>query len=310
MTSKSIVPRALAVALAVWLGAGCGAAQQHTAPIQDIDARLAVTGEGDFDAMAQEAEQHWANRTDRAEVEAAIAIWEAMLHVETPGDRDDDLYPILHRLSRAYYFLADAFLQFDDTVTEDQLKATYEVGIDWARLALSLNNPEWNRALLYEQPIPEAVHVTTRDDIPAMYWYSTNLGRWAILDGTPTILAHKDDIAAIMGRILELDSHYWYGAADRYFGVYYTRIPVGNPDLPRARQHFENAIAIAPDYLSARVLFAQDYATKAQDRELFVEQLQHVLDADVNAIPEIRPENEIEQFKARRLLDNVDEYFR
>jgi tetratricopeptide (TPR) repeat protein len=310
MMTKSIAGRVAAVAVGALLLAGCGSAQQHIAPIQDVDARLAPTEEGDFEALAAEAERHWANRSQRSEVEAAIATWERMLRVPTSGDRRRALYPVLHQLGRAYYFLADAHLQFDRSVSQAELKTAYEKGIDWSRLALSVNNPDWNRALLYERPIPEAVQVTTRADLPAMYWYSTNLGRWAIMDGTPTILAHKDDIAAIMGRVLELDGDYFWAAADRYFGVFYTRVPVGNPDLDRSRQHFEAAIRRAPDYLSTRVLFAQDYATKAQNRALYVEQLEYVLNADVAAIPEVQPENEVEQLKARRLLDDVDEYFR
>ena len=291
----------------------CGTATQHVAPIGDIDGRLAATEDGDFEALVAEAEQHWANRIDRAQLEAALAAWETATRVESPGNRRADLYPILCLLSRGYYMLADGHIRFDEgpeATVDASMMESYNMGIEYGRLAMAVNNDEWNRALLYETPIPEAAQVLTRSDLPAAYWYSVNMGKWAVLDGTPTILAHKDDIRAIMERIAEIDREYWYGASDRYFGVFYTRIPIGNPDLDRSHQHFEAAIAMAPDYLSTRVLYAQDYATKRQDRELFVEQLEYVLAADLDTMPEFRPENEIEQRKAQLLLDNVDEYFR
>lgn len=302
----------LHVLLLVLLAAmGCGTATQHIAPIEDIDARLAVSAEGDFEALMAEAEDHWNQREDREHAEAAIATWERCLQVPTPGDRREDLYPVLHRLSRGYYFLTDGHIRFDDRPdwTEAMLEG-FQHGVEYGHIALTVSNAEFNRALAYETPIPQAVEVTTLEDLPAMYWYSTNMGKWAVIDGIATILAHKDDIAAIMSRVAELDRQFFFGASDRYFGVYWTKIPIGAPELGRSRSHFETAIEINPDYLATRVLFAADYATKVQDRELFEEQLNYVLNADVNVIPEVRQEQEVEQTKAQLLLDNIDEYFR
>ncbi|MCA9562172.1 MAG: hypothetical protein KC561_01725 [Myxococcales bacterium] len=300
----------LAAALTM-LAVGCGGGAQVTAPITNIDSRLAVTGEGDFEEVMAEAEAHWANRTDQAELEAAIAAWERAITLETPGDRRTDLYPVLVSLSRANYFLADGHIRFASGAdTEDRMKATFYQGVEWGRLAMAVNNQEWNRALLYETPIAEAVQLTTPSDMPAMYWYSTNMGKWALLDGVATILAYKDDIAAIMTRLAEMDRSFFYGASDRYFGAYWTKLPMGNPDLERARGHFEAAIAQEPNYFSTRVLFAEEYATRTQNRELFVEQLEYVLNTDPATLPDVAPENMAEQRKAQLLMDEIDEYFR
>ena len=297
--------------LVLFAAMGCGTATQHISPIENIDERLAATEEGDFAALMAEAEEHWNQREDREHTEAAIAAWERCLQVPTPGDRREDLYPVLHRLSRAHYYLTDGHVRFEDRPdwTEAML-AGFQRGVEYGHLALSVSNEEFNRALAYETPIPQAVEVTTAEDIPAMYWYSTNMGKWAVLDGIATILAHKDDIAAIMGRVAQLNREFFYGASDRYFGVYWTKIPIGAPDLASSRAHFETAIQINPDYLATRVLFAADYATKVQDRELFEEQLNFVLAADVNALPDVRQEQEVEQRKAQQLLDDIQEYFR
>ena len=297
--------------LVLFAAMGCGTATQHISPIENIDERLAATEEGDFEAMMAEAEEHWNQREEREHVEAAIEIWEQCLHVPTPGDRREDLYPVLHRLSRAHYFLTDGHVRFEDRPDWTQaMLAGFQHGVEYGHLALSVSNEEFNRALAYETPIPQAVEVTTVDDIPAMYWYSTNMGKWAVLDGIATILAHKDDIAAIMSRVQVLDREYFYGASDRYFGVYWTKVPIGAPDLASSRSHFEMAIQINPEYLATRVLYAADYAPKVQDRALFEEQLNYVLNADVDVLPDVRQEQLVEQEKARRLLAEIDEYFR
>jgi hypothetical protein len=309
---QAFVSLASVLAAAVILTAvGCGTASQHVAPITDVDGRLAATEQGDFDAIIAEAEAAWQNRSDTAALEQAIASWEHALRVEVDGDRRAALYPVLHQLSRAYYFLGDGHYRFLETPDRDaRMLAAFEQGVEYGRLAAAVNNDAWNRELMRETPIPQAVSVLNESDIPALYWYSTNLGKWAVMDGIATILAHKDDIAAIMQRIADLDRGWGYGASDRYFGVFYTKIPMGNPDLARSYEHFMAAISAEPNYLSARVLLAEEYAPKVQDRELFVTQLEYVLNADLDALPEYRPENEVEQEKARRLMARIDELFR
>ena len=291
--------------------AACGTATQHIAPIENIDERLAATEDGDFSALLAQAEEQWSQREDLSHLDQAIALWEQALHVPTEGDRRAQLFPVLVSLSRAHYFRTDGFTRFEDRPdSSEAMLAGFQQGLEYGHLALTVGNEEFNRALAYETPIPEAVGVTSIHDSPAMYWYSTNMGKWAVLDGIATILAHKDDIAAIMGRVAELDRNYFYGASDRYFGVYWTKIPIGAPNLEQSRRNFESAISINPNYFATRVLFAGEYATKTQERELFEEQLNFVINGDVSAIPEVRQEQEVEQRKAQDLLDNIDEYFR
>ena len=113
----------------------------------------------------------------------------------------------------------------------------------------------------------------------------------------------------MISRIAELDPTFFHGAQHRYFGVYYTKIPFGNPALDQSRQHFETAMSMFPEYLDNYFLFADEYCRVAQERELAVEALNHVLAADVDAYPELRAENLSSQRKAQYLLDNLDEFF-
>ena len=78
-------------------------------------------------------------------------------------------------------------------------------------------------------------------------------------------------------------------------------------DLDRSRQHFEYSIGQQPNYFGTRVLMAENLAVKLQDREMFVEQLQYVIDGDPSALEGAEPENAVEQRKAREAMERVDE---
>jgi hypothetical protein len=158
--------------------------------------------------------------------------------------------------------------------------------------------------------ITEALSTLDATSVPALYWRSAALGKWARRDGFATLLAYKDEIRAVMTRCLELDRAYFFAGPDRYFGAFYAVAPTyAGGDIARSREHFEYAISQAPGYFGTHVLFAVEYATKAQDRALYQTELQGVIDGDPNAIPEVAPENLAEQHKARDAMARIDELF-
>jgi len=54
---------------------------------------------------------------------------------------------------------------------------------------------------------------------------------------------------------------------------------------------------------------AEEWAIKEDNRPLFEELVNYVLNTDPNVIPEIVPENLCEQRKARKLMDEIDDTF-
>ena len=56
-------------------------------------------------------------------------------------------------------------------------------------------------------------------------------------------------------------------------------------------------------------MYAKTYAVQAQDKKLFVEQLDAVIKSSGNILPEQRLANEVAKLKAKRLLKMVDELF-
>jgi tetratricopeptide (TPR) repeat protein len=141
-----------------------------------------------------------------------------------------------------------------------------------------------------------------------MYWYATNFGLWATDQGMSVVLLHKDMIRKVMERCLALDPDYFYAAPHRYFGAFYAKAPAfAGGDMDKAKQHFEEAIARHPAYLGTLTRYAEFYAVKLQDRDLFRRLLNQVLAADENALPEVAAENAIEKKKAKALLGRENE---
>ena len=73
-------------------------------------------------------------------------------------------------------------------------------------------------------------------------------------------------------------------------------------ELSHSKNNFEKSIAGSPNYLGTYVIRAQYFHTKSGNREKFVQDLQFVLQADPTLLPEVSPENLLEQEKARKLL--------
>lgn len=284
------------------------------AQVDNVDQLLTATGEGDFAALVGEGDAHWANRSDETETLAAIASWNAALQAPSAEgeDRSELVAQVYTKLALAHYWMAHAHYRYiaDQGEMKRASLEQYTIGMEMARNALAIGNPEWNASLQGGASAADSVSLLTAEDVPAAYWYAANAGRWALLEGIIAALRYKDEIFALMTRVQELDGSYFYNAPDRYFGAYHTKLPLGNPNTDLAQQHFENAIAAAPNYLETRVVYVEEFCTKTNSRAIAEEQLNAVLSFDVESAPEVRPENLNAQRRAQLIMDQIDELFR
>lgn len=143
-----------------------------------------------------------------------------------------------------------------------------------------------------------------KKDAPALFWTAFNWAGYLNLHlDDPAEIAELPRIEAMIDRVIELDSGFSYGSAHAFKGVFASMRPKmlgGKPE--EARKHFEHAIAIAPDYLMTKVLFAQYYARSQQDTALFRKELEEVVAADAAALPAQRLANEMAKRRAPLLL--------
>jgi tetratricopeptide (TPR) repeat protein len=131
-----------------------------------------------------------------------------------------------------------------------------------------------------------------------------------VAKGFTTVLKYKNKLKAFVDRVVELDPQFFHGAGDRGLGAFYAKAPsFAGGDLGKAHQHFTRSLEIAPNYFGTKLLIAEYYATKKQDKTLYTKILQEVLAADPKVIPEIAPEQMADQVKAQRLLDLTEDKF-
>jgi tetratricopeptide (TPR) repeat protein len=255
---------------------------------------------GDTSAQIAEGDAHWAKRTDANEIRAAIAAWEKAAQAD-PKNLD-----LLVKLTRANYFLADGFLRKND---KEYLKYM-DIGVKWGEKAMQAASPEFDKKMREGAKLPDAVVLIPKEGVPAMYWYASSLGKWAKRKSFAVLLGQKDNVRAIMTRVLELEPNYYHGGPHRYFGVFYAVAPAfAGGDLKKSKEHFEKSLQIAPTYVGTKVLWAEELAVKEQDEATFDKLLNEVLAAPDDVLPELMPEVKVEKEKARELLADKDDRF-
>lgn len=289
------------ISLGFLLGA-CGASRQ-SGLCGDMDLDASATG--DVAPILADAEAAWAHRGDLAQAEKAIALWEQALKI------DPKSYDVRVKLSHAHYFIADSILSLKkdfegDAAAGKAMLEHYQEGQYQAEMALGQRFPAYRTKYCARAPFNTALQQLDKDAVPAMYWYATNLGRFALATSLVEVLNQKDRIKAMMDLVHQLDPGYWYNAADRYLGAYYTKIPFPSGDLKTSAAYFQKTIDAAPQYLASKVLYAQMNLSKAGNRELFKKMLDDVIAFDLSQAPELAPENAAEQVKAKHFLADID----
>lgn len=253
--------------------------------------------------LLAKADAAWANRGDMAQAKAAVDALKAATDIDPSNAQ------ALADLSHAIYFYADCHLRFDED-NPDLYKDTHAEGTNAAERSLSALSPAFAEKMAAGELIEDAVTVLNRSAVPALYWRSSNLGRWATLESFATLLSHKDEIRAIMEFCLDAEPTYWYQGPDRYFGVFYAKSPgFAGGDMKKSAAHFNRSIDAQPNYFGTRVLMAEEWAIKEDNRALFEELLNYVLNTDPNVIPELVPENTCDQRKATKLMAEIDDTF-
>lgn len=191
----------------------------------------------------------------------------------------------------------------------DKKLEAYDAGMRYGDLALH-TIPAFREAFDKTRSLEDAVESVPRTGIEAIYWDAVNQGKWANAKGKVKVLFMKDKVKRMIERVLTLDEKWWFGAAHRYLGAYFSALPTfAGRDLAASKAHFEKSLAIAPDFFATRVLMAEYWARNANDRRTYRVELERVIAASPDSIPEVAPEQRIEQKKARKLLAEIDDYF-
>ncbi len=289
MFSRALV---LAAALSLPFAGGCKTYTSGLATSTTSGTAAASTSFDDVKAM-------WtANRSSADDLNKVIAGLEEIVTAD-PTNQE-----ALILLARSNYFLADGF-----TTDPEEKKAIFEKGVTWGEAAMAADSAFKAQVDKGTKPA-DAVTALQKDDQMAIYWTASSLGKWARASGFSTLVKYKGYIAKMMTHCLALDETAYYAGPVRYWGAFYAVAPgFAGGDMNKSREFFEKAKSMNPESYSTYVLYADTYAVKAQDKELFTSLLQAVIDGPVDSIPEMVPEQEVEKAKAAALLANIDELF-
>lgn len=151
-----------------------------------------------------------------------------------------------------------------------------------------------------------------KSDVPALFCAASAWANWisSNMDNLEA-LADLAMLEATMKRLIELDGAYYYGGPHLLMGVYLAAKPAalgGNP--AEAGKQFDEAFSLGADkLLGAKVLYAKYYARSINDRDLFVQTLQEVLNAPADQVPDLTLSNVVAKKQAATLLTKTEEYF-
>jgi hypothetical protein len=151
---------------------------------------------------------------------------------------------------------------------------------------------------------------TTGEDVPGLYWTASAWAGWANLDSSnPDALAAVSKAEKMMSRVLVLDAGFQYGGADAFFGVLHSARPViAGGDPAKGKEHFLRAFSYSNgNFLPAKLLYMKYYAVTVIDEELFRGLHDEIVEADPDALPEMRLANEVSKRKAKRLMELIDD---
>jgi hypothetical protein len=143
-----------------------------------------------------------------------------------------------------------------------------------------------------------------KKDLPTLFWTATCWASWISLKlDSMEALAELPKVEAMMKRVLELDETFYYGGAHLFMGIWFASKPKGfGRDLKKAQDHFLKAIEYGQGkFLMTYVYYADYYARKATDRDLFTSTLQKVLETPEDIAPDLTLLNTLAKKKAEAL---------
>lgn len=152
----------------------------------------------------------------------------------------------------------------------------------------------------------------SKKDVPYIFWAATCWANWISLNlDSMEALAELPRVYLMMERALELDEGFYYGGPHLFMGIWFASRPkVYGGDLEKARQHFLKALDLGQGkFLMAFVYYADYYARRAQNKELYLSNLKKILETPADTAAELTLLNTVAKMRAKELLNRAGEYF-
>ena len=151
-----------------------------------------------------------------------------------------------------------------------------------------------------------------KKDVPYIFWTATCWANWIRLNlDSIEAVSELPRVESLMKRALELDEGFYYGGPHLFMGIWFASRPqIAGGNLKKSQDHFLKALDLGQGkFLMGYVYYADFYARKKMDKELFTSTLQKVVETPVEISPDLILVNTVAKHKAKELLNHVEEYF-
>jgi TRAP transporter T-component len=210
--------------------------------------------------------------------------------------------------AQAYASYASLLEEEDSSRTGQLIQKAKTYALKALELEPLFEGAQGNSLDLFRQQLGKA----PKSQAPFLFKVGSIWGTW-IAEGPDSIegMADLPKVEILMDRVLQLDPGYYYGGPHLFKAILLAARPVqygGN--LKKAEAHFKQALKYGHDkFLMTYVYYAQYYARQRLDKDLYIRILNQVLSTPADIDPDLTLINTLAKEKAKRLLDQVDEYF-
>jgi predicted anti-sigma-YlaC factor YlaD len=250
----------------------------------------------------------------RSAVPFTLKLIETLL-VESPRNRG-----LLQAAASGFTQYAYAFLQQDaeeieerDRATAGQLRARakklYLRSRDYGMNGIELKHPGF-RERLKANPA-EAVKALKKEDVPFVYWTAISWAAALSVSRDLFLVPEIPRIEALIERCLELDEGYDNGVIHGFLITYeMNRLKPKGDKFENAKFHFDRAMYYARGgQAGPLVAYAENVSVLKKDKEEFQRLLNQALKINLDAAPNYRQLNLVNQRRARWLLSRTDRLF-
>ena len=252
--------------------------------------------------IAKSAYKQSDTRVIREGMPAYLMLMDGMVEAWPNNER------LLIAAAQSYASFASAFVENQD---EDYARTLYGRAKDYAIRSLELRG--FNNAIECSfDDFETGVQKFGKEDVPYVFWTAACWGSWIRLNmDSMAAMAELPRVELLIKKVLKLDEGYYYGSPHLFMGIMFASRPkMAGGDLSVAQTHFLKAIELGEGkFLAAYVYYADQYAKRAFDKELYISILEKVLEIPTDIVPELTLLNTVSHSRAKVMLEEADEYF-
>jgi hypothetical protein len=168
------------------------------------------------------------------------------------------------------------------------------------------------RPLGTREEIQSILSAMGKEDLGALFWTTVSWNAWVSLNlDKPAALAQLAVPQACLQRIMEIDAEYMHGLPYILMGASLAARPqMLGGDIKKSRYYFEKALELADHkFFLGQYYFARYYAVGAQDKKLFLNLTEEIIDGNPRDLKDVCLINTVMQQKADQLRKLADGLF-